>query len=275
MLFSKFNSGKEGLRGGEREVENGKGGGSHKQLRWEGVTSLLSTQQMCRVKLSDSRSLKREKAEIKSSPSCFHPAGSTLFCSLWMPAAWDGPFPHLPNSPWHCLEDFHDLQHHAESSSWFTMIYSGTAGETVSSECMIQHSIASSKGKQGDLHQGRWAVFFWQSVDAEVETESVWWHLCLWCVLWSNLEPWLCFCRCQREREVCKPQSNALRAPAAKTYPLCWTGITLSLLFLLWKKVVCVEIKRTIPESLLLIVDSLPTYNTKWPGSLSLCLEHA
>lgn len=34
VINSPFDSGKEGVRGGEREVENGKGGGSDKPLRY-------------------------------------------------------------------------------------------------------------------------------------------------------------------------------------------------------------------------------------------------
>lgn len=82
MLFRKLNSGKEGVTGRERQVENEKGGGSIKQLRYSPdgrELELYYPPSKRGVKLSYS-TLEQEKAEIKSSLSCSHPAGSILFC---------------------------------------------------------------------------------------------------------------------------------------------------------------------------------------------------
>lgn len=75
------------MRSGLKVVENGTGGGSDKHLRYppDGrELDLYHPLRKCGVKLSDCTP-EREKAKIKRSHS--HPAGSTLLCSLWMPAA--------------------------------------------------------------------------------------------------------------------------------------------------------------------------------------------
>lgn len=84
MICSKFNSGGKGARGTERKQENGKGEGSDKDLRYSPDGRELHIYHplcKCAVKLSYS-TLKQENAEIKSSPSCSHPAGSTLYGCL-------------------------------------------------------------------------------------------------------------------------------------------------------------------------------------------------
>lgn len=80
--------------------------------------------------------LSGKNAEIKSSPSCSHPAGSTLYRCL-LPTRdslrFFPPALAMPRGfPWPAAP---------QRSSWFTMIHSLTAGQTVSTVCMIQQSI--------------------------------------------------------------------------------------------------------------------------------------
>lgn len=65
-MFSKFNTGKEGVRDRDREVEHGKGGGSDKQLRYSPDGRELDLDHplcKCGVKLSDRHNRAEESGD--------------------------------------------------------------------------------------------------------------------------------------------------------------------------------------------------------------------
>ena len=152
---------------------------------------------------SQTSTLEREEAEIESSPSCSHPDSSTLPCSVRTP---DTLSPHLPTCP-DCSERISmTLQHHSESSSWFTMIL--TAGETVSAVCMIRQrqSEQETEAERSVLVEfGEFSFRMVWSLSLMSVTEQIGafvWFLLVW----------------EREGEVFKPQSRAPCCPCCQDW---------------------------------------------------------
>lgn len=99
MMCSKFNSGKkERVRGTERKQENGKGGGSDKDLGYSPDGRELHIYHppgKCGVKLSHS-TLKREERRDKELPLLL---SSCRLHFIQMPAAYQRLSPFLPTCP--------------------------------------------------------------------------------------------------------------------------------------------------------------------------------